>query len=116
MYKKNPFCILAVLLVVCFASTFVVAEQLKKDISKTIVDLPMHFKNSKIVRTVDLRATIAREEIGIRAENIHQQPVDEYYIPFPEIFDEKVAYLTAALKQGSKEQLPIEKFGFDSER
>ncbi|KAG2181145.1 hypothetical protein INT43_008727 [Umbelopsis isabellina] len=116
MYKKNPFCILAVLLVVCFASTFVVAEQLKKDISKTIVDLPIHFKNSKIVRTVDLRNTIAREEIGIRAENIHQQPVDEYYLPFPETYDEKVAIITAALKQGSKEQLLVEKFGFDSER
>lgn len=115
MYKKIPFCIFAVLLV-CFASTFTFAEQIKKDISTTIVDLPIHFKNVKTIRTIDLRSTVAREDIGIRAENIDNQPQNVYYVPLPEEYDEKVAHFAASLKVGSKDALPVEKLGFDSAR
>ncbi|KAH8552962.1 Ribophorin I [Umbelopsis sp. PMI_123] len=115
MYKKLPFCIFAVLLV-CFASTLAFAEGYKKDISTTIVDLPVNFKNVKTIRTVDLRSTVVREDIGIRAENIDNQPQNEYYVPLPEEYDNKVAHFTAALKTASKEALPVEKIGFDSTR
>lgn len=115
MYKKLPFCIFAVLLV-CFASTLAFANEHDKEIATTIVDLPVHFKNVKTIRTVDLRSTVVREDIGIRAENIDSQPQTEYYVPLPEEYDNKVAHFAAALKTTSKETLPVEKLGFDSTR
>lgn len=115
MYKQIPFWIFSVLLVY-FASTLAFAEVSQKDISTTIVDLPIHFKNIKTIRTIDLRSTVVREDIGIRAENIDSQPQSEYYVPLPEAYDEKVALFTASLKVGSKDNLPVEKIGLDSAR
>ncbi|KAI8579906.1 hypothetical protein K450DRAFT_239666 [Umbelopsis ramanniana AG] len=115
MYKKLPFCIFAVLLV-CFASTLAFANEYSNEIATTIVDLPVHFKNVKTIRTIDLRSTVVREDIGIRAENIDSQPQTEYYVPLPEEYDNKVAHFTATLKTTTKEALPVEKLGFDSTR
>ncbi|KAI4162363.1 MAG: hypothetical protein LQ342_004077 [Letrouitia transgressa] len=44
---------------------------------------PQVFKNTNLVRTINLEKSFVRETINVIIENIDSKPQDEYYIPFP---------------------------------
>ncbi|KAI8335166.1 Ribophorin I [Chlamydoabsidia padenii] len=77
--------------------------------------IPNHFKNIKVLRVLDARTAVVQEDIGIRAKNIADEPVTEYYYTVNDNNDH-VASITAFLRQGPKTPLKVENVGFDSEK
>ncbi|KAL0073030.1 Ribophorin I [Phycomyces blakesleeanus] len=106
---------LGALLVLCCA--FITsATSPTNSISKTTIPIPTHFQNIKVLRIIDLRTPIVHEDIGFRAKNIGNQPVNEYYLTFKAQDEENIASINAFLRQGPKTALSIEQAGFDSEK
>ncbi|CAO3623598.1 unnamed protein product [Cunninghamella blakesleeana] len=83
--------------------TFVLASTV--EIAKTTISIPTKFRNTKVL-----------QEIAIRIKNIDSNPVAEYYGAFPSLVDDKIASISAVLRQEPKTPLSVEKAGFDSEK
>lgn len=65
---------------------------------------PLQFENTKVLRVIDLKNAIAREDIGIRAKNIDKEPATDYYFIVPSILQDNVATISAQLR---KEKTPL---------
>lgn len=46
------------------------------------LDIPQNFKNTNLLRTIDLSGGYVREIIAVIIENISKEDQSEYYIPF----------------------------------
>lgn len=85
-------------------------------IAKTTIPIAPKFRNTRVIRVVDLRANVVQEDIGIRAKNINSTPNNEYIFTLPQRAEEHVASVSAFLRQEPKTSLTIEQAGFDSEK
>ncbi|CAO3593226.1 unnamed protein product [Absidia cylindrospora] len=85
-------------------------------VSKTSIPIPNDFRNVKVLRVLDARSNVVQEDIGIRAKNIADHPISEYYYTVPATIDDHVASVSAFLRQNAKSSLTVEKASFDSER
>ncbi|KAI7855229.1 Ribophorin I [Circinella umbellata] len=85
-------------------------------ISKTTIPIAPKFRNTRVIRVVDLRTNVVQEDIGIRAKNIDSTPNNEYIFSLPQKAEEHVAIISAFLRQEPKTSLTIEQAGFDSEK
>ncbi|KAI8381186.1 Ribophorin I [Radiomyces spectabilis] len=92
------------------------ASALEEAVAKTTIPIAPDFVNTKALRVIDLRSSIVHEDIGIRAKNIQNQPVSEYFVTIPKPVEERIASISAFLRQEPKSSLSIEQVGFDSER
>ncbi|ORX55746.1 Ribophorin I [Hesseltinella vesiculosa] len=73
------------------------------------------FNNNKVLRVIDMRSSIVREDVGIRAENIGDVPADAYYYAVPKVINDKVAHVEGFLREEPKSSLKVESVGFDDE-
>lgn len=70
------------------------------------VDSP--FRNTRLVRVIDLRGNVVHHDIGIRARNIDTKPVNEYLFTVSPDTSENVADIKAFLRQEPKTDLVVE--------
>ncbi|KAI8097180.1 Ribophorin I [Halteromyces radiatus] len=103
-----------IVLALCWVG--IVMSSTTTQVAKTTIPIPNHFQNVKVLRVLDARNHIVQEEIGIRAKNIAETPVSEYYYTIPASIEQHVASITAFLRKQQKISLTIEKAGFDSEK
>lgn len=96
--------------------SLVSASPSSEAVAKTTIPIAPNFRNTRLIRVVDLRTGVVHEDIGIRAKNIDQSPVNEYIFTIPKSAEEHVADITAFLRQEPKTPLNIQQAGFDSEK
>ncbi|KAI8143937.1 Ribophorin I [Fennellomyces sp. T-0311] len=82
----------------------------------TSLPIAPEFRNTRVIRVLDLRNNVVQEDIGIRAKNIDSAPVDQYIFTVPREAEEQLASITAFLRQEPKTALTIKQAGFDSEK
>ncbi|KAI9278959.1 Ribophorin I [Phascolomyces articulosus] len=92
------------------------ATDTTESIAKTTIPIPPEFRNTRVIRVVDLRANVVQEDIGIRAKNIDASPISHYIFTIPRQTEDHVASISAFLRQEPKTSLTIEQAGFDSEK
>ncbi|KAI8993300.1 Ribophorin I [Pilobolus umbonatus] len=98
-----------------FSVRFILKLTLTLYFSCVVLSFPLQFQNSKVIRSIDVRNTIAREEIGIRATNIDNIPVSDYYLYLPTPLNEKLATIKA-YKKNTKQDLTIELYEIDAQK
>lgn len=62
---------------------------------------PLVFKNTNLLRSVDLTRHYSREIIAIIVENTSKEPQTVYYVPFAEDTARRISYIEARDKKGS---------------
>jgi hypothetical protein len=72
------------------------------------------YRNIRVLRVINLTASIVREQIGIHTKNTGSEPTSIYYFTIPAIYQSHLATYHAYLKQGSKVPLEMESVGLDS--
>lgn len=65
---------------------------------------PQTFKNTNLVRNVNLEKGYVRESINVVIENIDKSPQSEYFIPFPTDVIDKVGGLEVWEKDAANKQ------------
>jgi oligosaccharyltransferase complex subunit alpha (ribophorin I) len=68
--------------------------------------IPHQFENTKVIRVIDIKSGIAREDVGIRAKNIDKAPASEYFFYLPVVISNSTASITAFLRK-QKTDLPV---------
>ncbi|CDH51153.1 ribophorin i [Lichtheimia corymbifera JMRC:FSU:9682] len=96
--------------------SLVSASPSSEAVAKTTIPIDPTFRNTRLIRVVDLRSGVVHEDIGIRAKNIDKASATEYIFTIPKNAEEHVASITAFLRQEPKTPLSIEQAGFDSEK
>ncbi|KAI5807124.1 Ribophorin I [Geopyxis carbonaria] len=61
---------------------------------------PQVFKNTNLLRNIDITRPYTREIIAVIVENISDKPQSEYYVPFDAALAEDVSYVEARDKKG----------------
>jgi oligosaccharyltransferase complex subunit alpha (ribophorin I) len=61
---------------------------------------PQVFKNTNLLRTIDLTKPYSRETVAVIVENISKEKQNEYFVPFPTNEIGKVSYFDARDKKG----------------
>ncbi|KAI5847764.1 Ribophorin I [Morchella snyderi] len=87
-----------------FATLAAAAEQLVLPADFTP---PQVFKQSNLLRTIDLTKPYAREIIAAVVENISEQPQSEFYLPVDKATLPKLSYVEARNKKGSGEEFVV---------
>lgn len=78
---------------------------------------PQVFKNSNLVRTINLDKAYPRETINVIIENIGKEAQSEYYLPFDTSLLSRIGGLEARdKKDADKGVFQSEVVGFDTER
>ncbi|KAG0163336.1 dolichyl-diphosphooligosaccharide--protein glycosyltransferase subunit 1 [Apophysomyces sp. BC1034] len=103
---------LSALLILCCASAVFSSSH----VSKEPLSIPLSLKNTKALRVLDIKSSIVHEDIGIRAKNIDDKPVKDYYFTFPAPAAERIASISAFLRQEPQTALTITPAGFDSQK
>ncbi|CAG8569854.1 12680_t:CDS:2, partial [Dentiscutata heterogama] len=75
--------------------------------------VPQYWRNTNMVRTIDLSSYVVRESTAIASQNVHTEPVGEYYFPIPGGLAKNLAYIEVKEKKTDK-LFEIEKIGSDS--
>ncbi|CAG8595776.1 1297_t:CDS:2 [Ambispora gerdemannii] len=79
----------------------------------TPVNIPQHWLNNNILRTIDLTSPIVRETTVIIAQNVHNDLVGEYHFPVKEKLDKNLAWIEAKERK-TDIVFDVEKVEFDS--
>ncbi|KAF7724821.1 dolichyl-diphosphooligosaccharide--protein glycosyltransferase subunit 1 [Apophysomyces ossiformis] len=108
--------LLRVWLSVLFALCCVSAVLASSLVTKEPVSVPPTLKNVKALRVLDIRSSIIHEDIGIRAKNIDDKPVDNYYFTVPAPIVEHIASMKAFLRQEPQTSLVITPVGLDLQK
>ncbi|KAI7884958.1 Ribophorin I [Lichtheimia hyalospora FSU 10163] len=66
------------------------------------------FRNTRLIRVIDLRGNVIHHDIGIRARNIDSQPTSEYIFMVSPETNENIADIKAFLRQEPKSALTVE--------
>jgi hypothetical protein len=66
-------------------------------------NVPQKWKNTNMLRTIDLTSSVVRESTSVVAQNIHNESIGEYYYPIPKEWDEHLSFIEA--KERKTEQL-----------
>src|SRR5438045_1294012 len=56
-------------------------------------EVPQHWRNTNMLRTIDLTGPIVRVATAVVAQNIHNESLGEYYYPIPEEWNEHLSYI-----------------------
>ena len=62
---------------------------------------PQVFKNSNLLRTIDLSRPYVRETTAVVVENVSEEPQTEYYVPFARDVVTKISSIEARDKKGN---------------
>ncbi|CDH60601.1 ribophorin i [Lichtheimia corymbifera JMRC:FSU:9682] len=66
------------------------------------------FRNTRLVRVIDLRGNVVHHDIGIRARNIDSQPMNEYLFTVSSETNENIADIKASLLEEPRTALTVE--------
>ena len=78
---------------------------------------PQVFKNSNLVRNVNLDKGYPREVVNVVIENISKEPQQEYYLPFePEVIGRVGGLEAKDKKDASKGSFQVEIVEYDTQR
>lgn len=78
---------------------------------------PQHFKNTNLVRSINLEKGYVKENVNVVIENIDKKPQEEYYISFSKIQIDKVGGLEVRDKKaGNSPRFQSEIITYDPER
>jgi oligosaccharyltransferase complex subunit alpha (ribophorin I) len=75
--------------------------------------VPQYWKNTNMLRTIDLTSPVVRIATSVVAQNIHNESIGEYYYPIPEEWNKHLSYIE--VKERKTEQVfEVEKAEFES--
>ena len=77
---------------------------------------PQVFKNTNLLRTIDLSKPWTKEIVAIIVENISGEKQSDYFVPFDKDVMGKVSYFEARDKKGSAGDFQASKVEFNPER
>lgn len=77
---------------------------------------PPVFKNTNLLRAIDLTRPYSKEIIAIIIENVSGEKQSDYYVPFDANVVENVSYLEARDKKGSQGDFEVSRVEFNPER
>ena len=78
---------------------------------------PQHFRNTNLVRNINLEKSYPRETINVVIENVDKQPQSEYYLPFEQGLIGRIGGLEAKdKKDASKAPFNVEIVALDEGR
>jgi hypothetical protein len=77
---------------------------------------PPVFKNTNLLRTIDLTKPYSKEIIAVIAENISGKKQSEYFVPFDKDVVDRVSYVEATDKKGPLGRFEVSKVEFNPER
>jgi oligosaccharyltransferase complex subunit alpha (ribophorin I) len=79
---------------------------------------PPVFKNTNLLRTIDLTKPYSRETIAVIVENTSKEKQNEYFVPFPANEAGQVSYFDARDKKGPLGEFEVREvmLGIDSLR
>ncbi|CAG8533365.1 13020_t:CDS:2 [Ambispora leptoticha] len=97
----------------CTIVLIVCAAVFSSSATSTPVNVPQYWRNSNILRTIDLTSPIVRETTVIIAQNVHDDLIGEYYFPVKEKLDKHLAWIEAKERK-TDVVFDVEKAEFDS--
>jgi oligosaccharyltransferase complex subunit alpha (ribophorin I) len=77
---------------------------------------PQVFRNTNLLRTIDLTRPYSREVIVVIVENVSGEEQSQYFLPFGKDAAEKVSYIEARDKKGHRGEFEVSKAEADPER
>ena len=77
---------------------------------------PPVFKNTNLLRTIDLTKPYSREVIAIVVENVSDEPQSDYFVPFAKDVVDRVSYVEARDKKGLLGTFEVSRVQFDAAR
>lgn len=88
-----------------------------KNILPSTFKPPQHFRNTNLVRNINLEKSYPRETINVVIENIDDKPQSEYYLPFEQDAISRIGGLEAKdKKDASKAPFNVEVAALDEGR
>lgn len=88
-----------------------------KNVLPSTFQPPQHFRNTNLVRNINLEKNYPRETINIVVENIDKQPQSEYYLPFEQHVIGRIGGLEAKdKKDATKAPFNVEIVALDEGR
>lgn len=88
-----------------------------KNILPSTFNPPQHFRNTNLVRNINLEKSYPRETINVVVENVDKQPQTEYYLPFEQGVIGRIGGLEAKdKKDASKAPFNVEIVALDETR
>jgi oligosaccharyltransferase complex subunit alpha (ribophorin I) len=88
-----------------------------KNILPSTFQPPQHFRNTNLVRNINLEKSYPRETINVVVENIDKQPQSEYYLPFEQGVIARIGGLEAKdKKDAAKAPFNVEIVALDEGR
>jgi oligosaccharyltransferase complex subunit alpha (ribophorin I) len=77
---------------------------------------PQVWKNTNLLRTIDITKPYIRETIAVIIENTSEEPQADYYVPLAKDTVPHLSYFKAKDKKGNGEEFSVSAVEFDSER
>ena len=88
-----------------------------KNVLPSTFQPPQHFRNTNLVRNINLEKSYPRETINVVVENIDKQPRSEYYLPFEQHVISRIGGLEAKdKKDATKAPFNVEIVALDEGR
>jgi hypothetical protein len=88
-----------------------------KNVLPSTFQPPQHFRNTNLVRNINLEKNYPRETINVVVENIDKKPQSEYYLPFEQHVISRIGGLEAKdKKDASKAPFNVEIVALDEGR
>lgn len=88
-----------------------------KNVLPSTFQPPQHFRNTNLVRNINLEKNYPRETINVVVENIDKQPQSEYYLPFEQHVIGRIGGLEAKdKKDATKAPFNVEIVALDEGR
>lgn len=88
-----------------------------KNILPSTFKPPQHFRNTNLVRNINLEKSYPRETINVVIENVDAKPQSEYYLPFEQDAISRIGGLEAKdKKDASKAPFHVEVAALDEGR
>jgi hypothetical protein len=88
-----------------------------KNVLPSTFQPPQHFRNTNLVRNINLEKNYPRETINVVVENIDKKPQSEYYLPFEQHVIGRIGGLEAKdKKDASKAPFNVEIVALDEGR
>ncbi|CAG8497077.1 11419_t:CDS:2 [Funneliformis caledonium] len=97
----RSFCRLLAILVLTISLAY-------KTLATNVTFVPQHWRNTNMLRTIDLTSSIVRETTSVAAQNIHNESIGEYYFPIPEQWDNHLSYIEVRERK-TKQTFEVEK-------
>jgi oligosaccharyltransferase complex subunit alpha (ribophorin I) len=88
-----------------------------KNVLPSTFQPPQHFRNTNLVRNINLEKSYPRETINVVVENIDKKPQSEYYLPFEQGVIARIGGLEAKdKKDAAKAPFNVEIVALDEGR